>query len=88
LFPRVPALLTVAGIGVLLCDDLAGRHLGRRGPTCPPQKEQCKLGVGWGPLCEFLGKPVPDVACPKVNEGKDLKLLLRIGMVFTALHGL
>ena len=23
------------------CDDPAGRHLGRGGPTNPPQKEQC-----------------------------------------------
>jgi len=23
------------------CDDPAGRHLGRGGPTDPPQKEQC-----------------------------------------------
>jgi hypothetical protein len=27
-----------------------------------------KLGDGWGPLCEFLGVPVPDIAYPKANE--------------------
>ena len=27
-----------------------------------------KLGSGWKPLCDFLGKPVPDVEFPKVNE--------------------
>ena len=27
-----------------------------------------RLGSGWGSLCEFLGKPVPDVPFPCVNE--------------------
>ena len=27
------------------CDDPAGRHLGRGGPTNPPQKEQCRKAV-------------------------------------------
>ena len=27
-----------------------------------------KLGSGWEPLCEFLGKDVPDVDFPKVND--------------------
>ena len=27
-----------------------------------------KLGSGWKPLCQFLGKPIPDVPFPKVNE--------------------
>jgi hypothetical protein len=34
-----------------------------------------KLGSGWEPLCEFLGKPVPDVPFPHLNESKDLKAL-------------
>ena len=29
----------------LNCDDPAGRHLGRSGPTNPPQKEQCRRTV-------------------------------------------
>ena len=28
-----------------LCDDPAGRHLGRSGPTNPPHKEQCRKTV-------------------------------------------
>jgi len=28
-----------------ICDDPAGRHLGRSGPTDPPQKEQCRKTV-------------------------------------------
>ena len=26
---------------------------------------------GWGPLCEFLGKPVPDADFPHVNKGPE-----------------
>src|SRR3569833_226784 len=43
-----------------------------------------KLGEGWEPLCEFLGKEVPDVEFPRVIEGKDLRLLLKIGMAWTS----
>ncbi len=28
---------------------------------------------GWKPLCEFLGKPIPDESYPRVNEAKDFK---------------
>ena len=27
-----------------------------------------QLGDGWGPLCDFLGKDVPDVPFPRVND--------------------
>jgi hypothetical protein len=27
-----------------------------------------KLGDGWGPLCEFLGREIPDSEFPRVNE--------------------
>ena len=42
-----------------------------------------RLGDGWEPLCEFLDKPKPDVPFPFVNEGKDLKLLIRVGLGWT-----
>lgn len=29
-----------------------------------------KLGSGWEPLCEFLGKPIPDAEFPRLNESK------------------
>jgi len=28
---------------------------------------------GWGPLCAFLGKPVPDVPFPRVNETAEIR---------------
>ena len=30
-----------------------------------------KLGMGWGPLCEFLGKEKPDGDFPHVNESAE-----------------
>lgn len=32
-----------------------------------------RMGEGWEPLCEFLGKPVPDTEFPWVNEAAALK---------------
>ncbi|KAJ7606804.1 P-loop containing nucleoside triphosphate hydrolase protein [Roridomyces roridus] len=32
-----------------------------------------ELGSGWEPLCKFLGKPVPDVPFPRLNEAETLK---------------
>lgn len=37
--------------------------------TVPPERLlEYKLGSGWEPLCEFLGKDVPDVPFPRSNE--------------------
>lgn len=33
---------------------------------------------GWGPLCAFLGKPVPDTPYPRVNEAKDIKRVVTV----------
>ena len=35
-----------------------------------------KFGQGWEPLCEFLGKEVPDVPFPRVNDSNALWELL------------
>ncbi|KAK0752869.1 hypothetical protein B0T18DRAFT_335703, partial [Schizothecium vesticola] len=43
-----------------------------RGLVPPERLLEYQLGDGWSPLCEFVGRPVPDVPFPKVNEGKDL----------------
>lgn len=37
-----------------------------------------KLEDGWGPLCEFLGKPVPDVPFPRVNETESVNELVGV----------
>ena len=42
---------------------------------------------GWGPLCAFLGKPVPDTPFPHVNDGAEFQALIRkISRTFTAIH--
>lgn len=43
--------------------------------TIPKEKLlEYRLGSGWTPLCDFLGKEVPDVEFPWVNEADALKL--------------
>ena len=37
-----------------------------------------KLEDGWEPLCKFLGKPVPDVPFPKVNETEVVQEKIRL----------
>lgn len=39
----------------------------------PEQLLTLRLAEGWEPLCKFLGKPVPDVEFPRVNEAAALK---------------
>jgi hypothetical protein len=40
----------------------------------PPENLlEYNLSDGWGPLCEFLDKPVPKEPYPRVNEGEWLK---------------
>lgn len=35
----------------------------------PPERRlEYRLGDGWGPLCDFLGKEIPDVPFPNVND--------------------
>ncbi|KAI0160512.1 efflux pump antibiotic resistance protein [Xylariaceae sp. FL1272] len=32
-----------------------------------------ELGTGWEPLCQFLGKPIPNVPFPRVNESQAME---------------
>ncbi|MEM1195557.1 MAG: sulfotransferase family protein [Pseudomonadota bacterium] len=42
---------------------------------------------GWGPLCAFLGKPVPDEPFPHKNDAAEFQQsIARIKRVFTAIH--
>ncbi|KAF2456050.1 hypothetical protein BDY21DRAFT_262209, partial [Lineolata rhizophorae] len=43
-----------------------------RGAVPPERLLNYELGSGWGPLCEFLGKPVPGVEFPRINETQKL----------------
>ncbi len=43
-----------------------------------------QFGSGWGPLCDFLGKDIPDVEFPRVNETasmhEKISIMLRRGL--------
>ena len=41
---------------------------------------------GWGPLCEFLGVPEPEVPFPRLNDAAQMRLGMRVvGILDTAL---
>lgn len=45
--------------------------------VCPPEKLlEFKLGTGWEPLCEFLGKDIPDTPYPNTND-KEMFLMFQ-----------
>lgn len=45
---------------------------------CPPEKLLIyEVSQGWGPLCEFLGLPVPDVPFPCVNDTESFKEIVK-----------
>jgi hypothetical protein len=47
--------------------------------VCPKERLlEFKLGDGWGPLCEFLGKEIPDVEFPRVNDKGEYEHRARI----------
>jgi len=39
-----------------------------------------ELGAGWEPLCNFLGKPIPDVAFPYSNTTEEFQSFVRKGI--------
>lgn len=49
-----------------------------------------KMGDGWEPLCEFLGKPVPDEPFPWVNDAEAAsqtvsRIFLKLGLMWAGL---
>ena len=36
-----------------------------------------ELGSGWSPLCDFLGKEIPDEPFPWLNEGEEFEVWMR-----------
>ncbi|KAK0614318.1 hypothetical protein B0T14DRAFT_437605 [Immersiella caudata] len=47
----------------------------------PGQLLEFRLGDGWEPLCEFLGKPAPDVPFPQKNERAEFVEMQAAGKV-------
>ncbi len=37
---------------------------------------------GWGPLCEFLGAPVPDEPFPRLNDARTFRRMISAGRIF------
>jgi hypothetical protein len=56
------------------------RHNERISSTIPAERLLIfEAGQGWGPLCEFLGVPVPDAPYPKTNtRGEFHELVTRV----------
>ncbi|KAI0100097.1 hypothetical protein GGR51DRAFT_551747 [Nemania sp. FL0031] len=47
------------------------RYFDKVRQTVPPERRlEYKLGDGWQPLCAFLGKDVPDIPFPRLNDRK------------------
>ncbi|KAK8133579.1 hypothetical protein PG984_005591 [Apiospora sp. TS-2023a] len=56
------------------CRDVYRRHYREiRRAARPGQALEYALDDGWEPLCEFLGKPVPDVPFPHINDGAEFE---------------
>ncbi|KAK8016758.1 hypothetical protein PG993_014947 [Apiospora rasikravindrae] len=50
------------------------RHFRRVRELVPAERRlEYTMGSGWEPLCAFLGKEVPDVPFPWVNEGEEFR---------------
>jgi hypothetical protein len=57
--------------------DVFNRHIEDVKATIPPERLLIhRASDGWQPLCEFLGKPIPDTPYPRVNEARDLKRMV------------
>lgn len=48
-------------------------YAGIRAKTPKERLLEFKLSDGWGPLCQFLGKDVPDVEFPRINDAADFQ---------------
>ncbi|KAK8017703.1 glycoside hydrolase family 43 protein [Apiospora rasikravindrae] len=56
------------------CRDVYLQHYQEiRKAARPGQVLEYAVDAGWEPLCEFLGKPVPDVPFPHINEGAEFQ---------------
>lgn len=65
--------------------DVYREHYAMVRRVTPPERLlEYRLGEGWEPLCEFLGKEVPGVEFPRVNDqevhGEQLKVIMKKGL--------
>jgi hypothetical protein len=76
-FPFVDILIREGMFGGKIEHDssiaIFNRHIEEVIATVPKDRLLVfQVNQGWGPLCEFLGKPVPDSPFPNVNEGATM----------------
>ncbi|KAK2603199.1 hypothetical protein N8I77_009673 [Diaporthe amygdali] len=69
---------------------LEAHHNKVRSVVPKDQLLEMDLGEGWGPLCKFLGVPVPDVPFPRANDAAAAdsyatKVLLNVLAVWTGI---
>ncbi len=50
--------------------------------TAPPEK-LLEFPKGWEPLCEFLGKPVPEGPFPHINERVVVDVIVKVLIALT-----
>jgi hypothetical protein len=57
-----------------VCTRVFREHNARVRATIPPERLLVyEVAQGWGPLCGFLGVPVPDTPMPKVNTTEEFQ---------------
>ena len=58
------------------------RRLAEVREAIPPERLlELPMGAGWGPLCEFLGRPVPDAPYPSGNTAAEFRARIARGLV-------
>ena len=66
---RVSDHVTFYGVGKVARFE---QHNARVKERVPPERLLVmEIKDGWEPLCDFLGKPIPDGPFPHLNEGLD-----------------
>ena len=58
-------------------EEIFNKHIADVKATIPADKLLVyDVRDGWGPLCEFLGKPVPPEELPHLNKKENFKTML------------
>ncbi|MDH3710921.1 MAG: hypothetical protein OER04_13590 [Cyclobacteriaceae bacterium] len=59
-------------------EEIFNKHMEDVKTYVPPEKLLIyDVRDGWGPLCEFLGKPVPEEELPHLNKRENFKSMLK-----------
>ncbi len=86
-FPRMAAAVVSALFDHQLhdreiCTRVFREHNARVRATIPPERLLVyEVAQGWGPLCEFLGVPVPATPMPKTNTTEEFQARVASGEI-------